>query len=117
MMDKQEREKALKQMQAASDSFYYAAVRIGVHPFIEFTGLMNEYIKVCREAHAKGIDFSECNTHSGIDLPMHPWEVNYVNEKLECIFTGRSVMQQQVDVMEERAKGKSWKDIATGGDR
>jgi hypothetical protein len=103
-------------MQAASYSFYRAAVNIGVHPFIEFTGLMNEYVKVCKKAHEQGIDFSECNTHSGISLPMRPYEVSYVNEKLECIFTGRSVMQESV--MQQRAQGKSWKDIAIArGDR
>lgn len=35
----------LTAMRAASDAFYLAAIRIGVHPFIEFTGLMNEWIK------------------------------------------------------------------------
>lgn len=53
---------------------------------------MNEYIAVCESAMKAGIDFSECNTHSGKSLPMHGHHINYINEKLECIFTGRSVM-------------------------
>ena len=98
-MTKRERKKALKQMQAVSDGFYDHAVKIGVHPFIEFCGLMNEYIKACEAANAKGIDFTECNTHTGQQLPMAPYNVEYVNEKLECIFTGRSVMARIEDIL------------------
>ena len=92
MMTQEEREKALAAMHAASNYFYRDAVRIGVHPFIEFAGLMNEHIKACQAAHDKGIDFSECSKHSGQELPMADFMVDYVNEKLECIFTGRIVM-------------------------
>ena len=95
MMTHAERATALLQMRDAADAFYSAATRIGNHPFIEFTGLMNEYIKACQSAHARGIDFSECNTHSGQDLPLENFEVAYINEKLECIFTGRSVMSHE----------------------
>ena len=91
-MNAKEREVAITQMKAASGQFYLNAVHIGNHPFIEFCGLMNEYIKACEEAHAQGVDFSQCNAHTGQHLPMQPWMIRYVNEKLECIFTGRSVM-------------------------
>lgn len=93
MMTADERAVALKDMRAASAAFYAAATRIGNHPFIEFAGLMNEYIKVAEGAHKQGIDFSECNAHSGIGLPMADFQIDYINEKLECIFTGRSVMR------------------------
>lgn len=92
MMNAAEREKALVQMRAASAMFYANATRIGVHPFIEFCGLMNEYIKAAQSAHDKGIDFSECNVHSGQGLPLQPFEVDYINEKLMCVFVGHSVM-------------------------
>lgn len=92
-MTPEERAAALVKMKRASQDFYRAAVAIGNHPFIEFTGLMNEYINACHSAHGEGIDFSECNTHGDKDLPMESYQVDYVNEKLECIFTGRSVMQ------------------------
>jgi hypothetical protein len=36
MLTPSERDAALLQMQLAADSFYRSAVRIGVHPFIEF---------------------------------------------------------------------------------
>lgn len=94
MMTPEERVAALKRMRTITSHYYNEAVHVGVHPFIEFAGLINEYVKVCEEAHAKGIDFSECHAHSGIELPMQPHHIDYVNEKLECIYTGRSVLQQ-----------------------
>lgn len=87
-----ERVVMLRRMRDASSVFYGMAVQAGCHPFIEFCGLMNEYIKCCEEAHKDGVDFASCNKHAGQTLPMKPHSVDYVNEKLECIFTGRSVM-------------------------
>lgn len=94
-MTPSEREVALTRMQDASNAFYRDAVAIGNHPFIEFTGLMNEYIKACRDAHKKGIDFSDCNTHSGRKLPLHPVQSDYINEKLECIFSGAKILNAE----------------------
>ncbi len=84
-----ERDSMIRQMKMTSAFFYKMAATIGCHPFIEFTGLMNEYIKCCENAHKAGIDFPDCNAHSGVELPMRPFEIDYVNEKLDCIFTGR----------------------------
>lgn len=97
MMNSDEREAALVQMQATSDAFYSAARSIGNHPFIEFAGLMNEYIKACREAHLQGIDFSDCNQHSGMALPLHSTMSKYINEKLACIFSGTKVLDTKVN--------------------
>lgn len=88
MMTKGEREAALVAMQRTSNAFYAAAASIGNHPFIEFCGLMNEYIKCCELAHEQGIDFTECNTHTGQTLPIPGFSLEYMNEKLECIFNG-----------------------------
>lgn len=77
-------------MQDASDAFYYHAVKIGCHPFIEFTGLLNEYINICRAAHAAGIDFTETSVHGSGVLPVKPHHVAYLSEKLACIY-GNSV--------------------------
>ena len=90
-MDANERLVALSRMQETSDAFYRSAASIGNHPFIEFAGLMNEYITACRAAHAKGIDFTHCNVHNGQALPLHPVMSDYINEKLECIFSGAKV--------------------------
>ena len=91
MMTVQERETALKRMDETVSRFYSSAVQIGNHPFIEFAGVMTAYIKTCRRAHEDGIDFTECNRHTGRPLPMESFEVTYLNEKLDCIFDGRIV--------------------------
>lgn len=84
----------IEQMRIASSLFYAQVTHIGNHPFIEFTGLMNEYIDCCVNALAQGIDFTKCNTHRGQQLPMANYQVKYTNEKLECIYTGRAVIQE-----------------------
>lgn len=74
-------------MHAASDAFYKHAVRVGNHAFIEFTGFMNEYIKLCEDALARGVDFTRANVHSGAELvPMQTYHADYIGEKFGCIF-------------------------------
>jgi hypothetical protein len=91
MMLPDEREEALTRMDAVVTAFYREAVRIGNHPFVEFAGVMTAYVKSCQRAHAAGIDFTECNRHGGRQLPMEGFEVDYLTEKLDCIFGGRIV--------------------------
>lgn len=93
MMTPAEREVALKRMDETIARFYGAAVQIGNHPFIEFAGVMTAYLKTCQRAHEAGIDFTECNRHSGSTLPMEGFEVAYLSEKLDCIFAGHIVAQ------------------------
>lgn len=87
-----ERQKELKitiaQMHGISSGFYVQATRLNCHPFVEFCGLMNEYIKCCEQALEDGIDFTLCNIHTGQHLPIRSYEKMYLREKLECIFTG-----------------------------
>lgn len=82
----EERELMLQQMQRVSDKFYTMAIQIGCHPFIEFCGLMNEYIKVCSETHRAGIDFTNATAHSGHALRMQHYHAEYLGEKLGCIY-------------------------------
>lgn len=89
MMTPEERELALRRMNETVDRFYGAAVQIGNHPFVEFAGVMTAYVKSCQRAHDAGVDFSECNRHAGRELPMEGVEVDYLVEKLDCIFGGR----------------------------
>jgi hypothetical protein len=82
-----DREAMLICMREASATFYRMATRIGCHAFIEFTGLMNEYIKLCEAAHEAGVDFTKSNVHtSGAALPMQVFHAEYLGEKLECIY-------------------------------
>lgn len=69
----------LQEMESASRRFYASAVQIGHHQFVEFTGLMNEYILMCRGALAKGqsiLGRQEADERN--------WR--YIREKLDCIF-------------------------------
>lgn len=84
--NKAERDEILKAMRSASERFYAMAVQTKCHPFIEFTGLMNEYIKVCQDASAKDIDFTQANTHTGQSLPIQTYHAAYLAEKLNCIY-------------------------------
>ena len=77
-----EEQEALDKMYQASARFYVAAQQTGVHAFIEFTGLMNEFIKIC--ARTPGFMYS--NTHSETPLRMEPFEAAYLAEKLDCIY-------------------------------
>jgi hypothetical protein len=83
---KAEREVMLDQMRRASDAFYYLAARTHCHPFLEFTGLMNEYIGLCQKAHALGIDFTMTSIHTGKALPIEDHHIAYLGEKLGCIY-------------------------------
>ncbi len=85
-MDEKEREVCLHRMRAASSQFYLAATNSRNHAFVEFCGLMNEYIKVCEDAHRRGEDFTDFNAHLGQHLPVAPHQLQYINEKMECIY-------------------------------
>lgn len=82
----EEREVMLRAMRRASGAFYSQAVRIGCHAFIELTGLMNEYIKLCEAAQERGEDFTQANKHSSARLEIPPYSADYIHEKLECMF-------------------------------
>lgn len=88
----------LEGMRATSARFYADAIRLGNHPFIEFTGLMNEYILACEHAHKQGIDFTQCNTHTGQVLPLESYLRRYLAEKLDCIFAGHDDLIHRIKV-------------------
>ena len=78
-------EKCLLQMQQLSNFFYNTSVKIGNHAFIEFAGLMNEYIKACEMAHQRGEDFTNANVHTGKAI-IPDFMKDYFLEKVGCIF-------------------------------
>jgi hypothetical protein len=75
----------LQRMRAASSRFYGEACAIGCHPFIEFTGLMNEYLKCCAATLEAGRDFTQASAHAGGRLEMARHSVEYFAEKMNCI--------------------------------
>lgn len=82
----EQRTKILAAMRKMAEAFYPQAAQTGCHPWIEFTGLLNEYITVCQLAHEQGIDFTQANTHTGQALPFQPYHASYLAEKLNCIY-------------------------------
>jgi hypothetical protein len=76
----------LDAMEVVISRFYPAAVNTHVHAFIEFCGLMHEFLQMCRATHEEGRDFTMCNTHTGEALVMKPHHVAYLAEKLGCIY-------------------------------
>lgn len=76
----------IQKMNAVSDTFYSGATATGNHAFVEFCGLLNEYIGICRGALEAGVDFTTTNTHSGKALPIQPYQFGYLAEKLNCIY-------------------------------
>lgn len=76
----------IAKMEHASNVFYGLAVRSGNHAFIEFCGLQNEFISICRDAAKAGIDFTLASTHTGVALPIASYQFNYLAEKLNCIY-------------------------------
>lgn len=81
-------EESLVKMREASNQFYVAATKVQCHAFIEFTGLINEYIKICEGNLKRGTDFRELNAHGEGQLQIELYELDYMGEKLNCIFQG-----------------------------
>lgn len=108
---KAELQEMISKMQAAANAFYPAAANTGHHAFIEFTGLMNEYIKLCEEALRQGIDFTATTIHgSGKALPMQSYHRDYLQEKLQCIYgvsLDHLMQEQPAPSKPARKRGKS----------
>lgn len=100
----------LARMKQASDGFYYDAVRCGNHAFIEFTGLMNEFIKLCADAHEQGIDFTMLNKHSGRHLPFQDYHREYIREKLDCIY-GDQLLADDRDPPRDRDDNEAYPEV------
>lgn len=76
----------IEKMDKVSSIFYSQAIQVGNHAFIEFCGLMQEYKNMCQETLKNGGDFTTCNTHAGIALTVQPYQIEYLAEKLDCIY-------------------------------
>lgn len=81
-------EEILEAMKAASHNYYREAIATNCHTFIEFTGLINEYIKICERNLKQGVDFTKTSVHCPDEtkLEIEGWELDYINDKLRCIF-------------------------------
>lgn len=85
---RKELQETITKMQSISSLFYRLAIQCGNHAFIEFCGLMNEYINMCQTTLDSGKDFTMCNVHTGQGLVIEEYQADYLGEKFSCIFTG-----------------------------
>lgn len=73
-------------MRVATEKTYPLLAATGCHPFIEFNGLMHKFVDLCERAVEKGVVFPMANEHTGIPLPVELHDIEYMAEKLRCIF-------------------------------
>ncbi len=70
-----------------TEKFYWMCFHANVgsfaHPFLEFNGLMSVYVDVLTKS---GVDPQQANVHGGVPLPVEDHQIEYLAEKLECIF-------------------------------
>lgn len=73
-----------------NEQFYWLCFdgKIGAtaHSFIEFNGLMGKYIDLLARAAEQGIDLMLLNEHNGVALPIERHDMEYLGDKLRCIF-------------------------------
>jgi len=82
----EERAEMLARMRNASHLFYRMAAVAGCHTFLEFCGLMNEFIRRCELADAAGdASWVHANGHD-VNLPLDAGQIAYIREKLGCIY-------------------------------
>jgi len=97
-------QESLALMQKAANEFYSSAVWTNCHAFVEFTGLINEFIKICtayQESWPKE-DFRQCNVHTGRQMVIETYQLIYILEKLKCIYQADFALKQKgLDVNSE----------------
>jgi N-acetyl-anhydromuramyl-L-alanine amidase AmpD len=66
--------------------FFIQGMGSNCHAFLEFNGLIAKYVDIARKAADAGIDFTQANIHNKTPLPVETHDLEYLAEKLECIF-------------------------------
>lgn len=78
----------IKKLLALNEQFYWMCFHANVgseaHPFLEFNGLMHKYIECLAKS---GVDPQQANVHGGEAFPVKDHDLEYLGEKLACIFT------------------------------
>ncbi|MFZ3482075.1 hypothetical protein [Sphingomonas sp. 3-13AW] len=58
------------------------------HAFLEWCGVLSEHLQIVSDLHEQGHDPFNMNRHTGRALPVAPYRLAYLAEKMECIFDG-----------------------------
>lgn len=89
---KAKRESMIIALESEVRHFYDALFRLGVgaefHAFVEWCGVMKEHLNICRDLIEQGIDPFTLNKHTGMELPIPSYRLDYMAEKIDCIFAG-----------------------------
>lgn len=79
-----------KEMHSVADRVYWMFFRTGmgakVHAYVEFCGLLSKYTEICARAALAGVDFAFANAHGRTPFPVEVHDMQYLGEKLQCIF-------------------------------
>lgn len=102
---KMELEQELDGLQEICNQFYVKAQYTGVHAFIEFCGLTNEFMKICQQTLDEEIDFNDCNIHLGKPMKVYDFNLEYIAEKFSCIF-GSSLREDKLNLFYSLMKSK-----------
>lgn len=77
----------IKKLLALNEQFYWLCFHANVgseaHPFLEFNGLMHKYIECLAKSD---VDPQQANVHGGEAFPVKDHDLEYLGEKLACIF-------------------------------
>ena len=80
----------IRTLRRINDRFYsmcfWAGVGSDAHAFIEFCGVMSKYIGLLEHATEQGIHPRFINQHCGTPIRVEAHDVQYLAEKLRCIF-------------------------------
>lgn len=82
----EEQQEFITRMRAANNVIYNILRSVGVHAFIEHSGLMSKYIDIASATMQAGVDFMVSNTHSEGALVIEAHDMGYLTEKLDCIY-------------------------------
>jgi hypothetical protein len=102
---KEDRLKTLAKMKVAVTGFYLDAQACGIHPFLEFAGFMQEYLKMLQGMLVKDIDFMDN------ELRAQPYEMEYVAEKLDCIYGDAARDPKNASAFYKALAEKGWPTI------
>jgi hypothetical protein len=58
------------------------------HAFLEWCGVMGEHLNIVGDLVEQGANPFDMNRHTGETLPVAPYRLAYMAEKMECIFDG-----------------------------
>jgi len=80
----------IQRLKKLNEDFYWLCFHAGIghraHSFIEFNGIQSKYIQLLSMAVEAGHDPHIFNEHSQVPLPVEAHDMEYLAEKLRCMF-------------------------------